>query len=158
MWDRIQKIIAVLCVVLLAVFLGCVAMQEAVIPCQLSPIAQDFVNNSGAPLPQLNPLLPWPSILDAKLLGMCVDYAHQWNQMTEGLNYEFAVNINQFHILASQQVAEALFDTDGIIGALLPSSLAGIACSVFVPRRKDSKKIKEQAHEIEALKATNHVT
>lgn len=122
MSKMMKNLLAVICILGLAMMFGCVAIPDVVTPCYLPPGVNTFAH------PQI---LPWDSLFDAKFVLA---------------QLEFQKGLLQGSIQSSERFKQEVFSPSGPIGMLLPTSLTGILALmaggkyIRSPREKELEK------------------
>lgn len=136
MSKKIQTIIVSVSVLGLAVFLGCAAVQDAIIPCYIFPATLDYAQAEPTTF------LPFTTLFDAKRVEMQLDYRHQLNQIKDKLHYGFLKSVGKVHILAAEELQMALFSPTGPIGMAIPA-IFGTSIGALLIKRPGDKSKKE---------------
>lgn len=125
MKKKLRTLLITTCIVGLVTLLGCAAFQDVLTPARYSPVVESYVDANDVPLPLFEPLLPWHTLFDLRVLDRRMDFIHQYRGMSEGLRYNFAKSTNQFFITASESLQAKLFSPEGPLGVLLPVLFTG---------------------------------
>lgn len=149
MGKKLKILLITLCTLGLMVFFGGACVMDVITPAHISPIVADYTDANDVPLPPFKPLVPWwTSLFDLKVLEVRAGFIHQYRQMDEGLRYGLASGTNQFFIGASEEIQQAIFAPDGVVGLLLPTSLASILAVLAGGRFLKSPREKELEEKI----------
>lgn len=144
----ITGIVVFLSALILVVFFGCSAFQDAVIPCSFSEEAAVYADANSTSW------LPWKTVLDAERVDVKMDYTYQINQVKLGrliddddMRYRFLKGIHTSHIKSAREFQQKIFSPSGPIGALIPTLCGGTLGALLIPRLGEKKKIEEAKEE-----------
>jgi len=122
-----QKILTILAAVTLIILFGCSMSTDLATPCYVDKDAAVFANKP------LTSILPWTTVWDAKRIESAMSYQYAKN------NLEF----NQLrgslltHLAEAEQLQQALFSADGILGPALFSGLGISFGALAIPRKRE---------------------
>ena len=133
---KIQVLIASASVLVLAGMIGCAAVQDAVVPCYISPLSIEYAKAEPTVF------LPFTTLWDAKRIDMKMDFIHLSNQVADKMKYDFLKGLNIVHMMPAQELQAALFSPTGPLGLLLPG-LSGTGLGWLLLKRPGDKSVKD---------------
>lgn len=152
-----EKIITVIVFALLAILIGCMAIQNAVTPAWIEKPAKDYVADPNGALPFDIPRFWWTSIYDAELMDKLLDFKHKQRQVLferakedDTVWYALLKGQSELHLQNAYALRTELFTPQGTIGAIVLASLGIYAGKLGFSKPSDVK-------EIERLKNNNSI-
>jgi len=155
MKKKIEKVIMILTIIILAIFTGCIAMQKSVTPAYIKQPVLDYVKDSNGILPFKIPLLWWMSVADAELIDKLLDFKHDQRQILFERAKEddrglFALLKGQHYkdLQNAYALQQVLFSPEGTIGLLLSTGLGVLLGTMGLSKPSDKQQIESLEMEI----------
>jgi hypothetical protein len=143
----LNRSIITLCGVLLVGFLGCSAMQDAIIPCYINPEAVEYADEEPISF------LPYTSLWDAERIALGMEHSHFLNQRNlvrlmedDDTKHSFLSEQHASYMKSAREFRDIVFDPSGPVGAMIPLLLGGTfgALAIKRPGDKSKKQIEEE--------------
>lgn len=131
--NKLQKIIAWICIIGLTAILGCASFQDALTPCYISPACLEYADAEPTTF------LPFTTLFDARRIDMKMDFRYAIGEV----EYKFLKGLNTFHTSAAEQLQARIFSPEGPIGLLFPAITGGVLGTYLFSKPDDKKKIAE---------------
>lgn len=141
-----EKVLMVVCVVVLGLLIGCASFQNAVTPAWIDKTAIDYVADINVPCDV--PKLWWTSISDAETVNKLLDYSHDQRQVV--LNrakeddlawYSLVKDQHATNLTNAYELKTELFTPEGTVGLLLSTGLGFSLGAIGISKPKDKREI-----------------
>jgi uncharacterized membrane protein len=125
-----EKILMFIVFILLAILIGCMAVQKHITPATIDKPALDYVVDVNGNLPFRIPRFWWTSLADAELVDKLLDLKHNQRQLLfdrakqdDDSWYAFLKDRGQVHIANAEAFRTEIFTPQGTIGAIILAAL-----------------------------------
>jgi len=142
--SRLQKLLVLLCSVVLVTVLGCSAWMEGLSPAHIDPAAIEYSKTEPTVY------TPYTSLWDARRIQRELEYQHLVNQRDlarlledDKGYYNKLTRAMQINIASAEELRDTLFSPTGPMSLLFAAVPALGLGAYLIPRKKDTEKIKE---------------
>jgi hypothetical protein len=126
-----EKILIFTVFALLAIVIGCMAVQKHITPATIDKTSLDYIADVNGVLPFKIPRFWWTSLADAELVNKLLDFKHTERQILfdrakqdDDSWYAFLKDRGQVHITNAEAFRTEVFTTQGTIGAVILAALS----------------------------------
>jgi uncharacterized membrane protein len=145
-----EKALTLFVFVLIAVVIGCMAVQKHITPATIDKATILYIADANGQLPFDIPRFWWTSLADAELANKLLDLKHiqlqtlfDRSKVDDNVWYAFLKDRGNVHIENAEAFRTEVFTSQGTIGAIILASLGIYAGKLGFSKPSDIQKIEQ---------------